>query len=130
MPLPVSAGAAHHRLGPVPLRDSGEDLVSEQTYQVEERAAAREGGRGGTPLHITRLLTSTRLLHSDLQASFLPAAHSAPAAGASHAGASSSLLLYVMRNCALNDCSHDGPRCSPPVSPGKLPAKCAKSDRV
>ncbi len=101
VPLPVSAGAAHHRLGPAPLRDSGQDLVSEQTHQVEEGAAAGGGGRGGTRLHIVLLLTSCRLLVSDLQPSLLPAARSAPAACATAASAISS-LLYMMRKSACD----------------------------
>lgn len=102
VPLPVGAGAAHHRLGAAPLRDPGQDLVSEQTHQVEEGAAAGEGGRGGTRLHTVLLLASCRLLISDLQSSLLPAAHSAPAVCASAAGALSS-LLNVVRKPALRD---------------------------
>lgn len=84
VPLPVSAGAAQHRLGPAPLRDSGEDLVPEQTHQVEKGAAvAGEGGRGGAQLlHITLLIAPCCLLPFQLQSSVLSAAHAAPTAGA------------------------------------------------
>lgn len=92
VPLPVGAGAARHRLGPQPLRDSGQDLVSEQTHQVEEGAAAGEGG-GGAAAPAARLrITSCSLLVSDLQSSLLPAAHATPAVCTSASGAFSPLL--------------------------------------
>lgn len=84
VPLPVSAGAAQHRLGPAPLRDSGEDLVPEQAHQVEKGAPfAGKGGRGGAELfHITLVIAHSCLLPSDLQPPLLSAAHDAPAGGA------------------------------------------------
>lgn len=82
VPLPVSAGAVQHCLGPASLRDSGEDLVPEQAYKVEKGAAvAGKGGRGQL-FHITLLIAPCCLLLSYLQSSVLSAAHAAPAAGA------------------------------------------------
>lgn len=80
-PLPVRAGAAQHRFGPAPLRDSSEDLVPEQAHQVEKGApVAGTGGRGGAELfHITLVTAHSRLLPSDLQSPLLSAA---PAGGA------------------------------------------------
>ena len=100
MPLPVSAGAAQHRLGPAPLRDSGEDLVPEQAHQVEKGGAvAGKGGRGGARLfHITSLIAPWCLLLSHLQPSLLSAAHTAPP------GALSPLLcVYCVK--AQRDCA-------------------------
>lgn len=94
--LPVGAGAAHHRVEPPPLRNPGQDLVSEQAHQVEEGACAGEGGRGGARPAPCSLLLSN-LQHSS---TVLPAAHSAPAVCTA---AALSPLLHMMHQCALSD---------------------------
>jgi len=86
VPLPVCPGAAHHCLGPPPIRDSCQDLVSEQAHQVEEGASATEGGRGAAYLHIIAV-TRCGLCTSVLQSSVLPSTHSTPALYATAADA-------------------------------------------
>ena len=72
VPLPVGAGATHHRLGPPPLRDPGEDLVSEQTHQVEEGARAGQRAGGGARLLGVLPPPPCPVLLSPLQAAALP----------------------------------------------------------
>lgn len=103
VPLPVGAGAAHHRHGPAPLRDPGQDLVPEQTHQVEEGACAGERAGGRSRLQLTP--------RRCLLLSVLPAETSAAAVCAAAAAAAS--LSSVLQTALMTEHMMDSHGASP-----------------
>lgn len=87
VPLPVGAGAAHHRLSAAPLRDSGENLVPEPAHQVEKGAAAGEGA-SGTGTQLRGAFSNAARSHSTtrLRSTLLPPAAAAAAAARTDSG--------------------------------------------
>lgn len=110
VPLPVGAGAAHHRLGTAPLWDSGQDLVPEPAHQVEEGAVAGKGASWAGTEHRSDFFNAARSLYTPrLRSSLLPAAAAARADSrvCALAACAVSPLLQMMCGLFLKDQEHD-----------------------